>query len=145
MQMRRSRAGKVFAVDPENRLKIFDESWKEVGGVHPKGLQQFGGARVGFGAADGDVMLWPMGGGALCIVDMDKMEFQAVERLGGLGLEEWLAAGGVSAGSGSRVACLFEKRDGGESFVAYWQNTLRYKPVVRKATYIHPNCIAFVT
>jgi hypothetical protein len=141
MQTRRSRSGRVFTVDGENRLKVYDEGWKEVASLNPRGLQRPGQASPGFAPGDQEVMLWPMGGACLGIVDMEKMEIQVVERLGGLGLDDWAACGGVSAGAGGRVVCLCEKKEGTASFLAYWQNTLKYKTVTRKATYIHPDCI----
>ena len=81
---------------------------------------------------DTHIFLWAMGATKLAIIDLAANQFDVIEELGGLGLEDPLCHAALSCDSGRRVVSLAVKEETQKCFINYWRkgvNSVISKPV----------------
>ena len=87
------------------------------------------------------VYLWTAGDGCVGIVDIERMEYDLVPRLGGSSSQENLAHALLSVFNGRKVLSVIKRKGADSYFLNYWQKSANSQVMTVPAESIDPDCI----
>lgn len=128
----------------DNHLEVLNENMECLALVDSQGLEAVDPKREhltaqGTYGKDDHIFLWPAGNGYLGIVDLEALEYDLIEDLGGMGTGEYLAINLQSAADGRKVLVSVFQKASGSSYLKYWQKADPPKPPITvPSEYVDP-------
>ena len=132
--------GRIVALaKSSNTLKLFDKDLKEISYIKGKGKQAYPSevAATTATSTDSNIFMWPMGDGYLGVVDVEKVEYDMIGGLGGLGGEHPLCHMMLASNNGRKVLTVSGKASSNSCYFSYWQKTEGSMAVTRSIDYLY--------
>lgn len=82
-------------------------------------------------ASDSNIFLWTAGATTLGVVDVDKMEYEMIEGMGGIRLGESLPHASLSVDNGRRIVTITSMKGADSCYVSYWQRDNKHRVITR--------------
>ena len=103
-----------------------DGSMEQIAILDKQGLETVDTASVRLAsqqsaASDSNIFLWNAGATMLGIMDLDTMEYDLVEGMGGSAVGESLSHAMLSVSNGRKLVTVTNKKQLGACYVNYWQ------------------------
>jgi len=124
---------------PENRLKIMNKDGKVIASAEPDGPQNYEPFEdKKHKVYEQQTFLWPSGSGFLVVVDTQKLEFDKVPGLGGLGGANPLSHICLGCSNGTKILTVAYKSDTETLYFNYWTKSENSQVVTKPIDRLFP-------